>query len=98
MLTEEQINYLESMKFINVIDEQVKVIAEFEIKYLPSAPNIVARVILVLTVFFRGDKITNLSFDLQNYNYQELIDIAKNIKNNEFIMYELDTHLSGDIE
>ena len=98
MLTEEQIEYLNSMKFINVIDDNIRVLAEFEVKYLPSAPKVVGRIILVLNVFFRSDKITRLTFDLQNYNYDDLVEIAKNIKSNEFIMYELDTHLAGDIE
>lgn len=98
MLTETEIDQLTSIKFINVIDEQIRVLAEFEVKYLPAAPTVVGRIILVLTVFYKNDKITVLSFDLQNYNYAELIEIAKNIKNNDFIMYELDTYLSGDIE
>jgi len=98
MLTEEQIEYLNSMKFINVIDDNIRVLAEFEVKYLPSAPKVVGRIILVLNVFFRSDKITRLTFDLQNYNYDDLVEIAKNIKSNEFIMYELDTYLASDIE
>jgi len=98
MLTEEQINYLGSMKYINVIDHQIKVISEFDIKYLPAAANVVGKVILILTVFFKNEKIDVLSFDLQNYNYDELIEIASNIKKNEFIMYELDAHLSGSGE
>ena len=98
MLTEEQITYLKSIKYINVIDEKVKVLSEFDIKYLPAAPNIVGKVILILNVFYNNDKITELSFDLQNYNYDELIEIGQNIKKNDFIMYELDTHLAGDIE
>jgi len=97
MLNEQQVDYLSSMKFINVIDPQVKVLAEFKIKYLPAAPLVVGHVILILNVFFQGDKITELSFDLRNYNYEELIEIAKNIKKNEFLMYELDAHLSGGI-
>jgi len=96
MLSKEQIDYLTSMKFINSIDEKVKVIAEYEIKFLPAAPTVVGRIILILAVFYSEEKVTTMSFDLQNYNYEELLDVAKNIKRNEFIMHEMDTYLAGD--
>lgn len=98
MLTDEQIKLLGTIKFLNVIDDQVKVLSEYEVKYLPAAPNIVGRIILVLNVFFKGEKYSEISFDLQNYDYDELVEIAKNIKRNEFIMYELDMHLAGSID
>lgn len=98
MLTEEQINLLSTIKFLNVIDEQVKVLSEYEVKYLPAAPNVVGRIILVLNIFFKGEKYSEISFDLQNYDYDELAEIAKNIKCNEFIMYELDQHLAGSMD
>lgn len=98
MLTEQQIDYLGSMKYINVIDDRLKVLSEFEIKYLPAAPSVVGRIILILNVFYNGEKVTNLSFDLQNYNYEELVEIAKNVKENGFMMHELDLYLMGDIE
>jgi len=98
MLNEQQINYLSSFKFINVIDCNIKVLTEFDIKPLPAKPSVVGRVIIILNIFFKGDKLSQLSFDLQNYNYDELIEIAKNIKSNDFIMYELDSYLAGDIE
>jgi len=98
MLSDQQINHLSSMKYINVIDKRLKVLTEYEIKYLPTAPNVIARIILILNVFYNGEKVTNMSFDLQNYNYEELIEIAQNIKENAFMMHELDLYLAGDIE
>lgn len=98
MLNSEQVEYISSMKFINKIDEHVKVLAEYDVRFLPSAQNVIGKIILILNVFYNGDKITELSFNLQNYNYEELLEVAKDIKSNEFIMYELDQYLSGDIE
>jgi len=98
MLNEQQINNLMSLKFINIIDNDIRVLTEFDIKYLPAKPSVVGRIIFILNIFFKGDKLSQLSFDLQNYDYEELIEIAKNIKSNDFIMYELDTYLAGDIE
>jgi hypothetical protein len=98
MLTDEQIQKLESIKYINKIDSNIKVLAEYKIQYLPAAPTVVGRIVLFLTVFCNGRKITVLSFNLENYKYEELIDIAKNIDKNGFIMYELDMYLAGNVE
>lgn len=98
MLTDEQCKYLGSMKFINIIDEHVKALAEYQVKYLPSAPEVVGTIVLILHVFYNSEEITKLSFNLRNYDYDELLDIAKNIKDNEFIMFEMDNALGGSYD
>ena len=98
MLSKEQVDYLSSINYINNIDGKVQVVSNYEVLYLPATRNVIGKVLLILKVFYLGSKVTDLSFNLQNYKYDELIEIAKNIRNNEFIMYELDQALSGEIE
>ena len=98
MLTEQQRKDLGSMKMLNIIDEQIRVMAEYVPREPVDASGTVEIVVLVLYVFYQDEPITKLSFNLRDYDYEELQDIARNIRDNEFIMYELDLALSGHQE
>jgi uncharacterized protein YcbK (DUF882 family) len=98
MLTEQQRDDIGTMKFLNIIDEQIRVIAEFAPKQPADASSPVDTYVLVLYVFHKDEPITRLTFDLRGYDYEELQDMARNIRDNEFIMYELDLALSGHQE
>jgi hypothetical protein len=41
--------------------------------------------------------VDTLSFDLHNYEYDEIIHLIKNIRGNEFLLQEVDNLLGGDI-
>ena len=93
MFTQAQIEHLSTLHFINHIDDNVRIVSSIQLHH-----SDIVRVELLLNVFHHNEKIIELSFDLHNHPYQEIIDIAKNIRNNEFIMYEVDLALGGEIE
>jgi hypothetical protein len=95
MLTEQQRTDISSMKFLNIIDEQIRVMVEYVPKGAVEDPDSVELVVLVLYVFYQDEPLTKLSFNLHDYEFDELQDIGRNIRDNEFIMYELDIALSS---
>jgi hypothetical protein len=96
MFNQDQIDYLSSLHFINRIDEHLKIVSRVQI--LNAEHPDMMRVMLALEIYYHSHLVDDLSFDLHNYEYEEIIDIARNISSNEFIMYEVDMLLAGEVE
>lgn len=96
VFSQEQINYLSSLHFINNIDTHLRILSN--VRVIEVADNIAPRVVLLLEVLYDNARIDTLSFDLRNYGYEDIIHIAKNIRSNEFILQAVDNLLAGDIE
>lgn len=94
MLTQQQRTDISSMRFLNIIDDQIRVMVEFVHKGVVDDQDGAELVVMVLFLFYQDEPLTKLSFNLRNYDFDELQDIGKNIRNNEFIMNELDMALS----
>ena len=91
-----QIERLRSLRFMHKLDDHIHLVSSIIVT--SASPNNPYRITLVVDIYHEGTPIENISFDLNNYSYEEIVDIAKNIKQNEFILYEIDTLLSGEIE
>ena len=91
----EQVEKLSSLHFINRIDDYMKIVSSIEITN--ASANYAPRIMLLLDIFYHDDKVDTLSFDLHNYEFNEIVDVAKNIRYNEFILQEVDNFLGGDI-
>jgi hypothetical protein len=52
---------------------------------------------LLLEIYYNNNKVDTLSFDLHDYKYEEIIHLAKNIRDNDFLLQEVDNFLAGDI-
>jgi len=96
MLNQTQIDHLSALCFINKIDDQLNIVSG--IKISSNADGISSRTLLVLEIYFLGEKVNEMSFDLHNYDYEDIVNVARNIRSNEFIMQEVDNFLAGDIE
>jgi hypothetical protein len=95
VFTQDQIDYLTSLHFINRIDTQLKIVSSIDI--VGAAGHTPPRVILELEIYYNNLKVDTLSFDLHDYEYEEIVHLAKNIRDNEFLLHEVDNFLSGDI-
>ena len=95
MFTQEQIDYLTSSHFINRIDDHLKIVSSINI--INPAEHTPPRVLLLLEIYYNNNKVDTLSFDLHDYEYEEIIQLAKNIRDNEFLLQEVDNFLGGDI-
>ena len=93
--SEEQLAYLSSLHFINQIDTNLRAVSNINIINIDD--GIPPRIILLLELFFYDKKVDTLQFDLHNYEYDEVIHIAKNVRENEFLLQEIDNFLAGDI-
>lgn len=93
--SQEQIDYLSSQHFINTIDQHLRIVSSIRITRhsVNSAPSASLR----LDIYYDNHQSGNLSFNLHNYEYEEILAIAKNIRGNEFILHEVDNLLSGDV-
>lgn len=96
VFSDEQIRHLESLFYICQIDKHLKAITNVQL--VPVADNISPRVVLLLELLFDSQPVESISFDLHNYSYDDIIHLAKDIRSSEFVMREVDTILSGDIE
>jgi hypothetical protein len=96
MLNQAQIDHLSTLCFINKIDDHLKIVTGVRIS--GSEDDVSRRVLLVLELYFEGEKIDDMSFDLHNFAFEDIVHVAKNIRSNEFIMQEVDNYLAGDIE
>ena len=96
MFNHEQIQHLSSLRFMNKIDDHVNIITGVNIS--DAADHDPHRVVLQLDIYYNDQLIDNLSFDLHNFDYEDIISVARNIRSNEFILQEVDNLLSGDIE
>lgn len=93
--SDEQIVHLSSLHHINQIDENLRVVASIDMRQTNTGTA--PRVVLALELYFYNKRIDTLSFDLNNYEYKEIIHLAKNIRSNEFLLQEIDNFLAGDI-
>lgn len=93
--TEEQYASLSTLHYINQIDENLRVVASIDI--VKSGDELPPRVLLALELYFYNKKVDTLTFNLNNYNYDEIIELVKNIRSNEFLLQEIDNFLAGDI-
>jgi hypothetical protein len=96
VFSQEQVEYLSSLKFINKIDEHLRIVSA--IKIVPVADGYPPRVVLILEIYYDDQKIDKLSFDLHGYDYEDIVELARNIRSSEFILQEVDNLLAGDIE
>jgi hypothetical protein len=96
MFTSEQLKHLSTIHFINNVDSKLKIITM--VRIVAGDEETAHRILLLTELYYEGDRINELSFDLHNFGYEDILDIAKNIKQNDYIMQEIDTFLCGDIE
>jgi hypothetical protein len=96
ILNQEQIQHLSLLRFINKIDEHLNIVSGVRISSSPEADP--QRVTLLLDIYYNEEQVDNLSFDLHNFNYEDIVYVARNIRSNEFILHEVDNLLSGGIE
>ena len=90
-----QIDSLSSLHFINKIDQHLRIISSINLSNIKT--NAVPHIMLVLEIYYENHQMGDLSFNLHNYEYEDIIAIAKNIRSNEFILQEVDNFLSGDV-
>lgn len=93
--TQAEIDYLSSQHFINKIDHHLRIISSVKVANhsLSTAPDVV----LEIDIYYDDHQSGSLSFNLHNYEHEEILAIAKNIHTNEFILHEIDNFLSGDV-
>lgn len=96
VLTPEQIEHLSSLRYINAIDEHMRIVAG--VKVLDNTGQYDNSVLLVLDIFIDDNRIDKMSFNLHNYAYEEIVALARDIRNNDYILRAVDTALSGDNE
>ena len=95
MLRPEQIEDLVSTSFLNKVDEKLSIISEIRVPDRSTYQGDDELVLLYLNIFYEGEKLTNLSFNLINHEYEDIIRTAKNIGSNAFLLREVDEYLSG---
>jgi hypothetical protein len=93
--TQDQIDHLSSLHFINRVDDHLRIVSSVDIILL--AENTPPRVMLQLEIYYNNDRFDTLSFDLHDYEYEEIIHLAKNVRENEFLLQEVDNFLAGDV-
>lgn len=93
VFTAEEMEYLSSLHFINQIDSHLRVVSN--VKIVPDVGDLPPRVVLLLELLYDNHRVDNLSFDLHNYSYDDIIEVARNVSDNEYLMYEIDVHLSS---
>jgi hypothetical protein len=96
MFNEDQIQHLSSLRFINRIDEHLNIVSG--VKISTTTDNIPPHVLLLLDIYYDDEQLEKLSFNLHNFNYEDIVYVARNIRSNEFILQAVDNLLSGDIE
>ncbi len=96
VLTPAQIEHLSSLRYINNIDEHMRIVSS--VKALDSAHQNDTLALLVLDIFVDDKQIDKMSFNLHNYGYEEIIHLAQHIRDNDYILRAVDTALAGDIE
>ncbi|MGY6274858.1 hypothetical protein [Methylomonas sp. MgM2] len=95
-LSPAQIEHLSSLRYINSIDEHMRIVSS--VKVFDDAHQSDNFVLLVLDIFIDDKQIDKMSFNLHNYGYEEIIKLARHIRDNEYILRAVDTALAGDIE
>lgn len=95
-LDQTQIEHLSSLRYINLIDEHMKIVSS--VKVFNNAGSDDNSVLLILDIFIDDKQIDRISFNLHNYAYQEIMEVARNIRDNDYILRAVDAALAGDIE
>lgn len=93
--SQKQIDHLASLHFINPIDQHLRIISS--IKIISDKIITSPRIILELEIYYDNHHTGDLSFNLHNYEYEDIITIVQNIRGNEYILHEVDNFLSGDV-
>ena len=93
--TDEQLKHLSMLHHINHIDANLRVVAS--INFAKTGDDAPPRVILVLVIYYQNKKVDTLTFDINNYEYEEIVDLVQNIRGNEFLLQEIDNFLAGDV-
>lgn len=96
VLTPSQIEHFSSLRYINKIDELMKIVSSVEV--LDDAQQHGNSVLLVLDIFIDDKQIDRMSFNLHNYDYDEIVELAQHIRDNDYILRAVDTALAGDVE
>ncbi|MGR8930132.1 MAG: hypothetical protein ACU836_05775 [Gammaproteobacteria bacterium] len=96
VLTPLQIEHLSAIRYINKIDEHMRIVSS--IKVFDNVHQYDNPVLLVLDIFVDDKQVDKMSFNLHNYDYEEIIALAQHIRDNEDILRAVDTALAGDIE
>jgi hypothetical protein len=96
IFNEDQIQHLSSLRFINRIDEHLNIVSG--VKISTTTDNIPPRVLLLLDIYYDDKQLEKISFNLHNFDYEDIVYVARNIRSNEYILQAVDNLLSGDIE
>ena len=96
VLTSSQIGHLSSLRYINNIDEHMRIVSS--VKVLDVVQQHDNSVLLILDIFIDDKQIDKMSFNLHKYEYEEIIELAQHIRDNDYILRAVDTALAGDIE
>lgn len=93
MFTQQEIDALSSLHFINQIDAHLRVVSR--IRIVTDTDDLPTRVVLLLELLYDKSRVDQLSFDLHNHSYIDIIEVARNVGDNEYLMCEIDNLLSG---
>lgn len=96
VLTPTQVEHLASLRYINTIDEHMRIVSS--VKVLDNAHQHDNSALLVIDIFIDDKQIDKMSFNLHHYAYEEIVALAQDIRNNDYILRTVDTALAGDIE
>lgn len=96
VFSQDQIDYLSSLHFINNIDAHLRIVSSISIA--ETADESTLRITLELEIYYDDQRVDTLSFDLHHYGYDDIVDIVQNIRSNEFLLQEVDNYLSGGME
>ncbi|MCK9607920.1 MAG: hypothetical protein M0R33_15870 [Methylomonas sp.] len=96
LLTPTQIEHLSALRYINNIDEHMRIVSS--VKLLDDAHQHDNTVLLVLDIFIDDKQIDKMSFNLHHYAYEEIMELARHIRDNEYILRAVDAALAGDNE
>jgi len=96
VLNPSQIEHLSSLRYINNIDEHMRIVSSVRVLDNPHQHDNL--VLLLLDIFIDDKQIERMSFNLHNYAYDEIVDLARHIRDNDYILRAVDTALAGDIE
>jgi len=74
----------------------MKIVSSIQVRNVAHQHDTLA--LLILDIFIDDKQIDRMSFNLHNYAYEEIVDLAQHIRANEYILRAVDTALAGDIE
>lgn len=78
-------------KHINIVDSHLRVVAE-----AAPHPEYEMTFLLYLELFYDNTRAGNLEFTLQGYSQDEAQRLVRSIKDNAFLLKEIDDFLCGD--